>query len=159
MRTVSTLIIIRGSIKTSLIPELTFIILDKARLDSNCEDISAMVGDTNLFLSRQDDGTLLGEIEIMIAESSARGRGFGWEATLLMLKYSLEFLKIHSFVAKIGLDNDKSIRMFQKLKFQEESRSSVFNEITLQRPCDDQWQSWLTTELTTAKLRIEPFVA
>lgn len=47
-----------------------------------------MIGDTNIFL-QTDSEEICGEIEIMIAEKSARGKGFGKEAVLLMLRYGI----------------------------------------------------------------------
>lgn len=137
------------------LPELTFIILDKRKLEDSGDELEALVGDTNIFLSR-DDGKLCGEIEIMIAEEFARGKGFGLESTLIMLKYGIDKLKIDTYVAKIGLDNTKSIKMFEKLGFQEESRSSVFNELTLSRDCDEKWSSSLKDALGVSNLQIEP---
>lgn len=46
-----------------------------------------MIGDTNLFLYHSEDCTRLAEVEIMIAENSARRKRRGWEAVLLMLRY------------------------------------------------------------------------
>lgn len=117
----------------------------------NEDEIEAMVGDTNLFLSHdQDTGNLHGEIEIMIAKEAARGKGFGWESILIMLHYGIEALKIKCFVAKIGIDNQKSLQMFGKLDFREESRSTIFNEITLLRECDPTlsllWQKFFPKE-------------
>lgn len=145
-------------IRNVCLSELTFIILDRSKLDDCGEEIPAMVGDTNLFLSHDpDDGRLVGEIEIMIAEPSARGKGLGWESTLIMLKYGMEQLKIKSFVAKIGLDNPISITMFEKkLLFKEESRSTVFDEITLRRNCDAaEWTAMIDRELESNHLQIE----
>lgn len=88
--------------------------------------MSAMVGDTNLFL--QEDG--VAEAEIMIAEVEARGSGLGREAMTLMLRYGAETLKVKQFQAKIKFSNIKSQNMFTKLGFKESSRSEVFCETT-----------------------------
>ncbi|XP_015150959.2 N-acetyltransferase 9 isoform X5 [Gallus gallus] len=65
----------------------TFIVLDTERWSEQaCGDEDCMVGDVNIFLTDPEDPTL-GEIEIMIAEPSYRGRGFGKEATLMMMSY------------------------------------------------------------------------
>lgn len=136
--------------------ELTFIILDKAKLSESQDEIEAMVGDTNLFLRQdQDSQQLLGEIEIMIAEGGARGKGFGWEATCAMLKYGMDVLKVRTFVAKIGMDNATSIRMFEKLQFEEESRSAVFNEITFTRACDPTMGEYLEKAVPGGRLNIQ----
>merc|ERR1719430_158503 len=87
----------------------TFIVLNKKTLDDTGDEVSAMVGDTNLFISGEGNA----EAEIMIAEQEARGKKMGWEAMMLMLRYGVEMLKI-----------------FNKLGFKEESRSEVFNEVT-----------------------------
>ena len=85
-----------------------------------------MVGDTNLFL--KEDGSA--EAEIMIAEVEARGKKFGWEAMLLMLRYGVEVLEISRFEVKIKMENIASMKMFEKIGFVEESRSDVFQEVT-----------------------------
>ncbi|XP_074463846.1 alpha/beta-tubulin-N-acetyltransferase 9 isoform X2 [Larus michahellis] len=65
----------------------TFIVLDRERWSGQARaEEDCMVGDVNLFLTDAEDPTL-GEIEIMIAEPSYRGRGFGKEATLMMMSY------------------------------------------------------------------------
>lgn len=121
----------------------TFIVLDgKKWADTACGDDDCMVGDVNLFLTNPEDPTL-GEIEVMIAESSYRGKGFGKEATLLMLRYGVTSLGISKFEAKIGQENVASIALFQKLRFQEVSVSSVFQEVTFRLIMTEQEQQWL----------------
>ncbi|XP_049955988.1 N-acetyltransferase 9-like protein isoform X2 [Schistocerca serialis cubense] len=94
----------------------TFIIIEKQEFKRSGNEIGSMVGDTNLFLQEPEDSQSA-EIEIMIAEEKARGKKYGWEATLLMLCYGCEVLGIKKFQAKIGLDNVKSISMFSKMGF------------------------------------------
>lgn len=109
----------------------TFIILDKAVLDGGANEIDAMVGDTNLFLRRDnDDGENLAEVEIMIAEKAARGRRLGWEAVAMMMRYGREELGVGLFEAKVKDGNEPSHAMFAKLGFVKEGRSEVFQEVT-----------------------------
>ena len=63
----------------------TFILLNRERLSKEGgNELSAMVGDTNLYLIDGEDGAA--EAEIMVADTSSRGLGIGWEAMLLMLR-------------------------------------------------------------------------
>ncbi|KAH9492819.1 N-acetyltransferase 9 [Bulinus truncatus] len=112
----------------------TFIILDKEVYESsigeNCSrEIEAMVGDVNIFFS--SDAHIEGEVEIMIADPSARGKGYGKEALCCMLRYANEKLKTSTFISKIGFENVASLHMFKTLGFQEISKSEIFKEITL----------------------------
>ncbi|NXM27130.1 NAT9 acetyltransferase, partial [Oxyruncus cristatus] len=120
----------------------TFIVLDAARWPGQAEEESCMVGDVNLFLTNAEDPTL-GEVEIMIAEPCYRGRGFGKEATLLMIAYGVRSLGITKFEAKIGQENEASICMFKKLHFKEVAVNSVFQEVTLKLDVSDQERRWL----------------
>lgn len=127
------------------------------------EFTEALIGDTNLFLNQDyflsgsdDDSTqqdlnnetIIAEAEIMIAEPEARGKGFGKEALLLMLKYGQSELGVQEFVSKIGYDNISSQNLFVKLKFEEQSRSEVFQEIAFNRTVDDEWIKWVNSEVT-----------
>ncbi|CAI9571482.1 unnamed protein product [Staurois parvus] len=123
----------------------TFIILDAARWDQGCPEEQCMVGDVNLFIT-DPENPALAEIEIMIAEPTCRGKGFGEESTRLMLFYGISSLGISTFQAKIGQENMKSVQLFQKLHFEEVSFSSVFQELTLQwKVTDEERQQLLDT--------------
>lgn len=104
-----------------------------------------MIGDTNIFIT--DNEFAAGEIEIMIAEESARGKKFGWEAVILMLLYGIEHINLKLIEAKIALTNNISIKMFKKLGFQEKSISEVFQEVTLEKKVNDEWIKWLNKEV------------
>ncbi|CAH2099625.1 unnamed protein product [Euphydryas editha] len=123
----------------------TFIILDKNLYDANNNEIESMIGDTNIFITDRDNS--VGEIEIMIAEQSARGKKLGWESVILMLLYGIKFINIKSFEAKISFQNVISIKMFNKLGFAEKSKSEVFEEITLERIVSDDWEEWLNSQI------------
>lgn len=116
------------------------IISQKLLVKTNCFS-DAMIGDTNIFIT--DKEADIGEIEIMIAEDSARGKKLGWEAVILMLLYGITHIKVNIYEAKISLINKISIRMFKKLGFEEKSRSDVFQEITLVKKVSDEWKEWL----------------
>lgn len=100
-----------------------------------------MIGDTNIFITDKEADT--GEIEIMIAEDSARGKKLGWEAVIMMLLYGITHIHLKTYEAKISLTNEISIRMFKKLGFEENSISDVFQEITLKKKVSDEWNEWL----------------
>ncbi|CAH1372259.1 unnamed protein product [Tenebrio molitor] len=120
----------------------TFIILDKEKFENSRNEIESMIGDTNLFFANADD-RLCAEAEIMIAETWARGRKCGSEATLLMLLYGIEILGVRQFIVKIADDNSVSIHMFASFGFTEISRSSAFKEITFSKIVDEGWVTWL----------------
>lgn len=120
----------------------TFIIIEKQALERSGNEIESMIGDTNLFLQELEDSQSA-EVEIMIAEEKARGKKYGWEATLLMLRYGYEVLGIKKFQAKIGLDNAKSIAMFSKMGFNKVGESNVFQEVTMEKITDNSWKTWL----------------
>ena len=114
----------------------TFILLNRERLSKEGgTELSAMVGDTNLYLIDGENGAA--EAEIMVADTSSRGLGIGWEAMLLMLRYGTEVLGLTKYVAKIKDENHPSLKMFSKIGFIEQSRSEVFHEVTL------EWQAQL----------------
>ena len=48
--------------------------------------VESMIGDVNLFLSDPNDSSLA-EIEVMIADTRSRGKGYGHEACVMMMYY------------------------------------------------------------------------
>jgi len=130
------------------------------------DEIDLMVGDVNLFLSSDEENGNLkgnlylsvyslmnklnnfsGEISIMVAEKSSRGIGIGWEAACLMMRFGMDTLNIKEFEAKIKQDNHGSISMFEKLTFQEVSRSEAFQEITFFASINDSgWRDFIVSQ-------------
>ncbi|XP_032640982.1 alpha/beta-tubulin-N-acetyltransferase 9 isoform X2 [Chelonoidis abingdonii] len=110
--------------------------------DADSTEEDCMVGDVNLFLTDMEDPTV-GEIEVMIAEPSCRGRGFGKETTLIMMFYGVTKLGITKFEAKVGQENEASISMFKKLHFKEVAMNKVFQEVTLKLDVNEQQRQWL----------------
>ncbi|XP_043570253.1 N-acetyltransferase 9 isoform X1 [Chiloscyllium plagiosum] len=126
----------------------TFIVLDKLKwVGGLCTEEDCMVGDVNLFLTDPEDPTTA-EIEIMIAEPSYRGKGFGKEATMVMMYYGVTKLGIKKFQAKINLENTISIAMFQSFHFEEVSVSDVFQEVTLGLTVDNCRKKWLLEQMS-----------
>ncbi|XP_014674783.1 PREDICTED: N-acetyltransferase 9-like protein [Priapulus caudatus] len=119
----------------------TFIVLDKEKCHAGKGEIDSMVGDVNLFFDAENMHSA--EVEIMIAEDECRGRGFGKEALLLMMRYAIVELSTQRFTAKIGEENLHSLSMFKKLGFMETSRSKVFREVTLEIQVTVEFQTWL----------------
>jgi RimJ/RimL family protein N-acetyltransferase len=139
--------------------KLTFIICFKdttaasvsdSAADSNLEASSVirqsednpdvMMGDINLFLKEIEPesetgsaGDVTGEINLMIAEHSARGKGYGIEALKTFLWYIVQYrskileefaqgkhFRVRNLVsleAKIGKNNTPSIKLFERLGF------------------------------------------
>ncbi|XP_063695649.1 alpha/beta-tubulin-N-acetyltransferase 9 [Culicoides brevitarsis] len=138
----------------------TFLILSKERFDATNDEIASLIGDTNLFILPDDEDSGIGSIaeaEIMIAETDFRRKGCGLEAMTLMILYGIEHLRIKHFLAKIGLENESSIKMFrEKLLFTEDSRSEVFQEVTLSKEVDEEY---LRTLKNRVKFSLEEYTS
>uniref|UniRef100_A0A182K2A7 N-acetyltransferase domain-containing protein n=1 Tax=Anopheles christyi TaxID=43041 RepID=A0A182K2A7_9DIPT len=130
----------------------TFLILDRQRYEHTKDEIDALVGDTNIFIQSQpedDDQAhdrLTGEIEIMIAEPTARGKRYGWEATLLMLLFGVERLQLQHYIAITKDTNTKAMKMFERMQFRETNRTPIFHEVTFERSIEKDWISWMINE-------------
>jgi len=114
----------------------TFIILagpepSKGEVEGPADDAARMAGDVNLFFNDQDDSHTA-EIEIMVAESSSRRKGYGQQALLLLVAYAVDTLKVTKLVAKIGLENTASLALFDKIGFATVSECDYFKQRTLE---------------------------
>ena len=103
------------SLPSSITTECTFILLDKGNPSSLPPSFStsSMVGDVNLFFNDQDNDLSIAEIEIMIAEPKARGKGMGKEGAGMMMCYAVDKLGVKRFYCKVSEDNVASLRMFE----------------------------------------------
>lgn len=145
-----------------LLLECTFIILCKNKYNETKDEIKSMIGDTNIFLKYEDN---VAEIEIMIADKTARGKGLGKESVLIMLRYGIfknsyyqviKFtvieliiflgivnLNITTYRAIILQDNVTSITLFDKLGFQKVKENKVFNEVIFEKKVTENWIYWI----------------
>ena len=102
-----------------------------------------MIGDCNYYCN-VDEEPYTAEIEIMIAETSVRRKGLAQEALKMFFVYGHQELGITKMVAKISLNNIKSLKLFQeKFGFVEVSRSDIFQEATLEVKVKDL--AWTAT--------------
>lgn len=129
------------------------------RVENN---LDAMIGDVNLFLSEINDDDdeidaneklkitelntdipteegesstkplIQAEIDIMIARKDYQGKGLGRAATCTMLKYGATKLGIHRFFCRINEDNLNSIRLFKSIGFQQCGYAACFKQVELE---------------------------
>jgi len=88
------------------------------------------------------------ELDIMVAEKAARGKGVGREACCLMMLYGATHLSIRRFFCKINEDNEASLQLFKnKLEFQQCDYASCFRQYELE--LKEHSQSILIDRLAT----------
>jgi RimJ/RimL family protein N-acetyltransferase len=129
--------------------KLTFIVLRRDFYESFLSEDNiekekfSMIGDVNAFISteiiEEEDGDddlknvphVTAELEIMIPGIENRGHGFGSEAVYLMINYCVQNMHnppIGYFHVKINEDNISSIKMFERLGFENYKYIKVFKE-------------------------------
>jgi len=126
------------------------------------DNLTAMIGDVNLFLSEMDDDEddtndenenseireistdvgapegessepmMQAEVDIMIANKEYQGKGLGRAATCAMLLYGATKLGIHRFFCKINDDNESSIRLFKSIGFEQCDYAACFKQVELE---------------------------
>lgn len=82
----------------------------------------------------------------MVAERQSRRKGIAREALLLMMQYSIRFLGVKGFIAKIINTNVPSIQLFSSLGFSMLKEVPVFKEVhyVLNRElCSHEWSHLL----------------
>ena len=68
------------------------------------------------------------EYSIMIGDKSQWGKGYGKEATLLILKHAFEELNLNRIYLTVRIDNNKAISLYKKIGFVQEGilRKAVY---------------------------------
>ncbi|XP_047614584.1 alpha/beta-tubulin-N-acetyltransferase 9 isoform X3 [Phacochoerus africanus] len=138
----------------------TFIVLaaEKWQGQPGPSEENCMAGDVNLFLTDLGDPSL-GEIEVMIAateRAQLQGPGLGHRGRPHDdgLR-GVTKLGLTTFEAKIGQENEPSIRMFRRLHFEQVAVSSVFQEVTLRLTMSEPEQQWLLEQ--TSHVQEKPY--
>eukprot|EP01119_Soliformovum_irregulare_P011332 TRINITY_DN2826_c0_g3_i3.p1 TRINITY_DN2826_c0_g3~~TRINITY_DN2826_c0_g3_i3.p1 ORF type:complete len:168 (+),score=36.08 TRINITY_DN2826_c0_g3_i3:119-622(+) len=109
--------------------KLTFILCQRENQKDDVKNLDHIVGDCNIFLTDEEGMEGLGEIEIMIAEARARGKGIATEALNLLMSYCLQELKLKGFIAKISNENEPSKKLFRSIGYTQVGEPNYFNEV------------------------------
>ena len=91
-----------------------------------CDCDKRPVGDVNVFFDLEM-GT--GELNVMIADPSARRKGLARAAVLAAMAEARRVFTIRKFQAKIDENNISSQDLFRSLGFKEVGRVAVFHEV------------------------------
>merc|ERR1712000_442372 len=143
--------------------KLTFIRMNTLDLDS----MSRLTGDVNFFLHPWDaeggqEGWLVGEIDVMVADPDFRNQGMGKAAVMALLVYiqvQMGFIleeyvmskqadgvsgaSLKAFFVKIKEGNVASRKLFERLGFRQEGQKNYFGEYKMVMPLDElQKQPW-----------------
>jgi diamine N-acetyltransferase len=91
------------------------------------------------------------ELGLMIGESDARGRGFGTEASCLMLDYAFTALGLHNVMLRVYAYNPAGLRAYQKAGFREFGRRSA-SRVFAGRRWDEVYMECLASEFVSPVL-------
>ena len=84
---------------------------------------------------------------MMIAEPDCRGQGIAIKVLSMMMGISIKYLVIKKFTVKISFKNEASIHIFKKkFGFVLVSESAVFQEVTLERQVDTEFEDILLAQ-------------
>ncbi|HEX9015031.1 MAG TPA: GNAT family protein [Chloroflexota bacterium] len=62
------------------------------------------------------------EFGILIGEKDCWGKGYGTEATILVLRYGFQYLNLHSIMLHVHAYNERGIRAYRRAGFKEAGR-------------------------------------
>ncbi len=109
-----------------------------------------------VFIKNIDHKNHSGEYGIFIGEESARGRGYGKEATKLILRYAFGELKLHRIFLTVMCDNLQAISAYEKSGFvmegimrEEYLRSDGYIDIIIMSILKDEWEEREAAALRT----------
>jgi RimJ/RimL family protein N-acetyltransferase len=89
--------------------DVIFTIYVLPRSDSSATDQLHAIGNTNLFNVDLHNGTA--DFGILIGEPDAWGKGYGTEATRLMLDYAFDVLGLHNVQLQVYSNNERAVRV------------------------------------------------
>ncbi|TDH66763.1 hypothetical protein CCR75_002150 [Bremia lactucae] len=127
--------------------------VDESAIDLGSAWSAGMAGDVNLFFNDYDDPCAC-EVEIMIAESKYRRKGFAEEAVMLMMAYATSTLNVTRFFCKILETNYASIQLFEKLGFVKYNYVAAFKQIEMELITKDKHVQLVDAVIKSADIQI-----
>ena len=91
------------------------------------KDVIKPIGDVNLFFHDYIEENEA-EIDIMIGDKEARGKGYSKEAVKIMMDFGFRYYQKEKFIAKIKTGNSISRKLFEKIGFEFKNEVKVFDE-------------------------------
>ena len=92
------------------------------------------IGDVNLFFHEYIEENEA-EIDIMIGDKEARGKGYSKEAVKMMMEFGFQYYRKEKFIAKIKTSNAISRKLFEKLGYDFKKEVKVFEECEYEFDC------------------------
>jgi len=104
-----------------------------------CENSSKLIGLIDLF--DFDPKNRRAGLGIVVLQNDDRNKGVGSEAIELLCEYSFETLNLHQLYANVASDNEASLHLFKKMRFEQVgvkkdwifSQAGYKNEILFQK--------------------------
>lgn len=85
----------------------------------------------------------MGEFNMMIADKAYRRKGYGYYTVLLVLMWSIRYLKLKEYFVKIQKTNTPSIKLFEKIGFKFYNYNKHFHEneyrLTVDNELSKKW--------------------
>ena len=98
-------------------------------------------------LSQIDHANRRAEYGILIGEADARGKGFGREASRLILQHAFNELGLHRVYLHVFADNAAAIRLYEHVGLRREGvlrrhafKRGAFRDVVVMAVLSDEWQ-------------------
>ena len=113
----------------------------EAELDGEMADIGTV------FIKNVDQGNGKGEFGIFIGEFRARGRGYGYQATVEMLKFAFGVMGLHRVYLSVFADNVSAVHVYEKAGFvaegvlrQDYYTGTAYRDVILMGILEPEWE-------------------
>lgn len=112
------------------------------------EEVENKIPIGSVYLRDIDNIHQKAEFGIFIGEDAARGKGYGTQATLLILQYAFETLGLNKVTLRVFAENQRAIHCYKKVGFIEDGRfrddvciNGKFHDMVFMSILRKEWES------------------